>query len=106
MANPLNTDDFGGALYDLSMSARARPLLDEVKRFLTDEVEPVTEEYRRLGRDRDDRWSHTPAQLDILEGLKAEAKARGLWNFFLPNAETGEGLANLDYAYIAFELGK
>ena len=27
-ANPLNTDDFGGELYDLSMSAEARPLLD------------------------------------------------------------------------------
>ena len=26
--------------------------------------------------------------------------------FFLPNAETGEGLSNLDYAYIAAELGK
>lgn len=25
---------------------------------------------------------------------------------FLPDAETGEGLSNLDYAYIAFELGK
>ena len=30
----------------------------------------------------------------------------GLWNFFLPDAETGEGLKNLDYAYIAQELGK
>ena len=29
-----------------------------------------------------------------------------MWNFFLPNAETGEGLSNLDYAYIAMELGK
>jgi acyl-CoA dehydrogenase len=34
------------------------------------------------------------------------AKAEGLWNFFLPNAETGEGLSNLDYANIAVELGK
>ena len=38
--------------------------------------------------------------------MKAKAKANGLWNFFLPNAETGEGLSNLDYAYIAQELGK
>ena len=29
-----------------------------------------------------------------------------MWNFFLPDAETGEGLSNLDYAYIATELGK
>ena len=38
--------------------------------------------------------------------MKAKAKAHGLWNFFLPDAETGEGLSNLDYAYIAVELGK
>ena len=30
----------------------------------------------------------------------------GLWNFFLPDSETGEGLSNLDYAFIANELGK
>ena len=24
-----------------------------------------------------------------------------MWNFFLPDADTGEGLKNLDYAYIA-----
>ena len=38
--------------------------------------------------------------------MKAKAKANGLWNFFLPDAETGQGLSNLDYAYIAVELGK
>jgi acyl-CoA dehydrogenase len=37
---------------------------------------------------------------------KQKARDAGLWNFFLPNAETGEGLSNLDYAYIAAELGK
>ncbi|HCG69609.1 MAG TPA: acyl-CoA dehydrogenase, partial [Gammaproteobacteria bacterium] len=26
--------------------------------------------------------------------------------FFLPDADTGEGLSNLDYAFIANELGK
>ena len=40
------------------------------------------------------------------EAAKDEAKKQGLWNFFLPDAETGEGLKNLDYAYIAAELGK
>ena len=44
--------------------------------------------------------------LRLLDELKEKAKEKGLWNFFLPNAETGEGLSNLDYAYIAFELGK
>ena len=40
------------------------------------------------------------------EQIKGKAKSEGLWNFFLPDSETGEGLSNLDYAFIAAELGK
>jgi len=105
-ANPLNTDDFGGELYQLAMSEGARPLLEAVKSFITNEVEPVAEEFYRLGETRVDRWGYAPGQLELLEGLKDKAKANGLWNFFLPDAETGQGLKNLDYAYIAMELGK
>ena len=105
-ANPLNTDDFGGELHDLAMSESARPLLDQVKSFIDNDVEPVAEEYYRLGEGRADRWSYAPGQLELLEGLKDKAKANGLWNFFLPDAHTGQGLENLDYAYIAMELGK
>jgi acyl-CoA dehydrogenase len=105
-ANPLNTDDFGGELYNLGMSDAARPLLDKVKSFIADEVEPMTAEFFALGADRVDRWSFAPGQLELLDGVKAKAKANGLWNFFLPDAETGQGLSNLDYAYIAAELGK
>lgn len=105
-ANPLNTDDFGGELYDLSLSEKARPLLAKVKAFIANEVEPMSEKYFALGEGRADRWSFAPGQLELLDQTKAKAKSEGLWNFFLPNAETGEGLANLDYAYIAFELGK
>ena len=104
--NPLNTDDFGGALYDLSMSEGARPLLARVKAFIADEVDPITAEFYRLGESRADRWSYAPGQLELLQTVKDKAKANGLWNFFLPNAETGQGLKNLDYAYIAVELGK
>jgi acyl-CoA dehydrogenase len=105
-ANPLNTDDFGGELYNLAMSEGARPLLDKVKAFIADEVEPITAEFFALGEGRADRWSFAPGQLELLDGVKAKAKANGLWNFFLPDAETGQGLSNLDYAYIAQELGK
>ena len=105
-ANPLNTDDFGGEMYNLAMSEGARPLLEQVKSFIANEVEPITEEYFRLGAEREDRWSFAPGQLELLDGAKAKAKANGLWNFFLPDADTGKGLSNLDYAYIAAELGK
>jgi acyl-CoA dehydrogenase len=105
-ANPLNTDDFGGELYNLAISERARPLLDAVKRFIADEVLPMEEKFFALEELKTSPWSFAPGQLDLLDGVKAKAKEAGLWNFFLPNAETGEGLANLDYAYIAFELGR
>jgi len=105
-ANPLNTDDYGGELYNLALSDKARPLLENVKAFIRDEIEPATTEYFALGADRQDRWSFGPGQLELLDGLKAKAKSAGLWNFFLPDADTGEGLSNLDYAYIAQELGK
>src|SRR5580765_692433 len=103
----------GGALrtnsmddFDLRMSEGVRPLYDAVKAFIRDEVDPITEEFHLMGEGRADRWSWVPGQLELLDGAKAKAREQGLWNFFLPNAETGEGLSNLDYAYIASELGK
>jgi acyl-CoA dehydrogenase len=93
-------------LNDLRMSAKALPLLNKVKAFIKDVVEPMSEEFHRLGEGNPDIWSYAPGQLEVLEAAKDKAKAQGLWNFFLPNAETGEGLSNLDYAYIAVELGK
>jgi acyl-CoA dehydrogenase len=93
-------------MFDLRMSEGAKPLYEQVKAFIADEVEPVTARFFALGEDRDDRWSWAPGQLELLDGLKAKAKDQGLWNFFLPDADTGEGLSNLDYAYIASELGK
>ena len=94
------------ALNNLGMSEGARPLLARVVEHIREHCDPAYEEYERLGRDRAVRFGFAPGQLEILGRLKDRAKAAGLWNFFLPNAETGEGLSNLDYAYIAFELGK
>jgi len=91
---------------DLRMSEGVRPLYEAVKAFIRDEVEPITEEFHRLGEGRAERWSWAPGQLELLEGAKQKAREQNLWNFFLPNAETGQGLSNLDYAYIAAELGK
>ena len=93
-------------LNDLRMSAKALPLLAHVKRFIKETVEPMSVEFHRLGEGKTNPWSYAPGQLEVLEAAKDKAKAEGLWNFFLPNAETGEGLSNLDYAYIAVELGK
>ncbi len=91
---------------NLVMSEKNRPLLEKVIRHIEENVDPITEEFFRLGEGRAERFSYAPGQLELLEEAKAKAKASGLWNFFLPNSETGEGLSNLDYAYIAVELGK
>ncbi|MCY4566639.1 MAG: acyl-CoA dehydrogenase family protein [Gammaproteobacteria bacterium] len=99
--NGLNAD-----LYNLTMSEEAKPLLDAVTKHIAEHVDPIVEEFYRLGEGREDRWSWAPGQLELLEGAKNKAKESGLWNFFLPDADTGEGLKNLDYAYIAAELGK
>src|SRR6202453_2666613 len=96
------TDD----LHDLRMSEKAMPLLEHVKAFIKETVNPMAEEVHRLGENKTDRWSYAPGQLEVFGKAKDKAKAEGLWNFFLPDAETGEGLKNLDYAYIAAELGK
>ena len=80
-------------MFDLRMSEGAKPLFEQVVAFVAAEVEPNTREFFRLGEDRSDRWSWAPGQLELLDSLKAKAKEQGLWNFFLPDAETGEGLS-------------
>jgi len=93
-------------LNDLRMSHRTLPLLEKVQRHVRERCDPAFEQFDRLGKARTDRSSYAAGQLELIEALKSAAKAEGLWNLFLPNAETGEGLRNIDYAYIAFEIGK
>jgi acyl-CoA dehydrogenase len=93
-------------MYNLAMSEAARPLYEKVTAFIRDEIDPITAEFHRLGEGRAEHWGYGVGQLELLQTVKDKAKAQGLWNFFLPDAETGEGLKNLDYAYIAVELGK
>lgn len=93
-------------LFNLGMSDEAGTLFHAVKKHIEDNVDPLTEEFFALDKDKHDRWSFHPRQLEIIEETKAKAREAGLWNFFLPDDETGAGLSNLDYAYIATELGK
>jgi acyl-CoA dehydrogenase len=93
-------------LFNLAMSEEAQPLYDAVVRHIQENVIPITEEFQALEKEKEDRWSWHPRQLELLEGAKDKAKKSGLWNFFLPESEIGRGLTNLDYAYIATELGK
>ncbi len=99
-------NEYHEGLFDLSMSEGAKPLLEAVKKHIAENVDPISEEFHALRRELDDPWSYHPRQIELLNTAKQKARDAGLWNFFLPDSDTGEGLSNLDYAYIAVELGK
>ncbi|WP_171209478.1 MULTISPECIES: acyl-CoA dehydrogenase family protein [unclassified Ruegeria] len=80
-------------------------LLQRVADMIRDEVMPLEQEYHdEIGKG--DRWQYTERQAEILEGLKAKAKAAGLWNFWLTDSDKGYGLTTVEYAYFAEEMGK
>jgi acyl-CoA dehydrogenase len=93
-----------GDLYQLAISDRMKPVLEQVVAFIKNEIEPLTGEFF-LAENKDDRWALSERQNEILDSLKEKAKSQGLWNFFLPDWN-GEGVSNLDYAYLAGEMGK
>ena len=90
---------------DLGVSEKIAPVLAEVREFMEREIAPLEHEYlSEIGVG--DRWQFTDRQTEIMEGLKAKAKSRGLWNFFLTDGESGSGLTTVEYAYLAEEMGK
>ena len=90
---------------NFGMKPENRALLGRVAEMIRDEVMPLEAEYQaEIGKG--DRWSYTDRQAEILEGLKAKAKAAGLWNFWLTDSDKGYGLTTVEYAYFAEEMGK
>ncbi|MFV1462643.1 MULTISPECIES: acyl-CoA dehydrogenase family protein [unclassified Phaeobacter] len=90
---------------NLGMRSENRALLDRVAAMIRDEIMPMEAEYHaEIGKG--DRWQYTDRQAEILEGLKAKAKADGLWNFWLTDSDKGFGLSTVEYAYFAEEMGK
>ena len=90
---------------DLGLSEELEEVSEKIRTFITEKVDPVEGEYQdeiNVG----DRWSHTPRQDEILNGLKEEARKLGLWNFFLPKSQGGAGISNLEYAHLAEIMGR
>ncbi|WP_170362874.1 acyl-CoA dehydrogenase family protein [Ruegeria arenilitoris] len=82
-----------------------RALLERVRDMIRNEIMPLEEEYQ-AEINKGDRWQYTERQAEILEGLKAKAKAAGLWNFWLTDSDKGFGLTTVEYANFAEEMGK
>lgn len=90
----------------LGMTERVKPIHDKVARMVREEIIPLDQEFLDEVGKNGDRWSYTPRQTEILEGLKAKARERGLWNFWLTDSSRGYGLTTVEYAYLAEEMGK
>ncbi|MDY0022710.1 acyl-CoA dehydrogenase family protein [Arenimonas caeni] len=87
-----------GSLFPFS--PRSRELQARVAAFVRERIVPAEPGFAAHAADPATRWSIPP----VLEALKAEAKAQGLWNLFLP--ESAGGLSNLDYAPVAEAMGR
>ena len=87
-------------MMDLDIPERLIPVRDKIDSFVREKIDPLTDEYYNE-IDVGDRWELTDRQLEILDGLKLEAKNAGLWNFFLPESQGGAGVSNLEYAHLA-----
>ena len=90
---------------DLGVSDKVAPILERVRQFIADEVQPMEEAYAAEIA-TGDRWAFTERQTEIIETLKKKARSEGLWNFFLTEGEHGSGLTTVEYAYLAEEMGK
>ncbi len=87
---------------DFAYSARVEELRTRLQAFMDAHVQPA-----------DARWREEVEAgrypMALIDGLKARAKADGLWNLFLPALkpdEPGTRLSNLEYAPLAEIMGR
>jgi alkylation response protein AidB-like acyl-CoA dehydrogenase len=97
---------------DFDLTERQAFYRDRVRDFIETRVRPRAGEYRQQ-HEGGDRWQPIP----LIEELKAEARAAGLWNLFMPPGHAlahvddsfafeGTQLTNLEYALCAEEMGR
>jgi acyl-CoA dehydrogenase len=85
---------------DFALDARTEELRGQLLSFMDDRVYPAEKAFAEQVTDAAAAgrpWQRPP----VIDELKAEARARGLWNLFLANHPEGAGLTNLQYAPLA-----
>ena len=91
---------------DFSYSPKVEKLRADLMRFFDDSIYPnesVYLEQVRRNRAAGNAWVPVP----IIEELKPLARARGLWNLFLPQSTRApQGLSNLEYAPLCEIMGR
>ncbi|WP_317928474.1 acyl-CoA dehydrogenase family protein [Halioxenophilus sp. WMMB6] len=87
---------------DFTYSEKSLAMAEKLNAFMAEHIIPANREYLRV-HDRGE------FPLELIQGLKAKAKAAGLWNLFLPSLpedQPGTRLSNSDYAPLAEIMGR
>jgi acyl-CoA dehydrogenase len=84
---------------DFALSTKASEYLAKLQDFMREEVFPAEAEYDAWLARQSGGHDQVP---EVVERLKSAARARGLWNLFLPSVS---GLSNVEYAPLAEATG-
>jgi len=84
-----------------AFSPQSQELAERLRAFMVEHIYPNEARHYREAEELGP-WKVYP----IVEELKAKARAAGLWNLFLPDAEHGAGLTNFDYAPLCEIMGR
>ena len=87
---------------EFAFSPKVEELRGRLLEFMDSHVLPAEPAYRAQIEASGDPYFHPP----IMEELKSEARARGLWNLFLSDPRFGARLTNLEYAPLAEITGR
>lgn len=88
---------------DFGYDARTEDLREKLLDFMDSHVYPAEAAFHEQLAAQENRWAWDAAP--AMGELRAAARARGLWNLFLPGDE-GAGLTNLQYAPLAEIAGR
>jgi acyl-CoA dehydrogenase len=101
-----SSSNFAGGTMDFDYSPRVRELQARLLKFFDDHIYPNEQVYEaEVAENRRKGDAFVPTQ--VIEDLKAKARAAGLWNLFLPHSPRApEGLSNLEYAPLCEIMGR
>ena len=87
---------------DFELTDRCKEFQERVQAFMDERIYPAEPVLAAEMKESGDPFHHPR----VMEELKEEARARGLWNLFHPHEEWGPGLLNAEYAPLAEIMGR
>ena len=87
---------------DFELSDKCKAVMTQVERFMNELVYPN----ERVIHEWSEQSADPHAEAPVMQEIRSKAKALGLWNLFLPDAEYGAGLSNLDYSPLCEVMGR